>query len=156
MDLSPGADVATPAVYVLLTDACFDELLPIRNAMSSPLLNVLLCCYLHLVAAVNEVDFVHGSTSVSVSSGETSLPSNAPTHLRPAYTHLQAATTTSRSHQILRHWLGSEPPTDSMDGDPLITGGFFNYILYRPVMHLNDIALNLYKPTLREAPLSVF
>jgi hypothetical protein len=43
-----------------------------------------------------------------------------------------------------------------MDGDPLITGGFFNYILCRPVMHLNDIALNLYKPTLREAPLSVF
>jgi hypothetical protein len=43
-----------------------------------------------------------------------------------------------------------------MDGDPLIIGGFFNYILYRPVMHLNDIALNLYKPTLREAPLSVF
>jgi hypothetical protein len=38
-----------------------------------------------------------------------------------------------------------------VDGDPLLTDDFFNYINYRPVMFLQDSALDLNKPTLCEA-----
>jgi hypothetical protein len=39
-----------------------------------------------------------------------------------------------------------------MVNDPFYTGGLFNNILCRPVVLLQDAALNHYKPTLREAP----
>jgi hypothetical protein len=81
----PDAAVEVPVVPVLLSGGCSDELLPIREDMSSPLLNTQLCSDLHLVAAVHDADVVTGSATVNSFFGATSLPLNALTCLRPAY-----------------------------------------------------------------------
>jgi hypothetical protein len=129
---------------------CSNKLAPIR-VVCSLLLNTLLCSHLRLVVVVLDADGDPDSTQLFGGCSDTCLASwNALRCLRPVFTRLQAARSTSRSPRFLRHWFGSKPP-GSVNGALLPVVSFFNLILSSSAMLLHNAALDLFKPTLCEA-----
>jgi hypothetical protein len=144
----PGAAVVVPVDLVLLSGGCSDELFPIMEAMSL-LLNVLLCSFLHLAVVVHDADAVPGPVTISNCSGASSLSSNALTRLCVAYKQQLLLQDPIRS--FVTGWAVSHP-LNLWTLTLFLTDNFFNYILCRSVMLLHNATIDLYKPTLREAP----